>query len=108
MDIIFLILFNFCFQAHIKPPEPVLSTNPEDYELPPIELPPFWKSAISTKGKIYYYHTKIRIPQWEPPIFLEPLAITEDEKIDNELQEGSSKSKPKSKPGVFAFSVLLF
>lgn len=53
---------------------PPLSTNPEDYELPPMDLPPLWKYAIDERGRIYYYHVKIRIPQWKPPIKLEPLA----------------------------------
>lgn len=41
--------------------------------IPPIDLPEMWKFAINEKGQIYYYHTKILIPQWEPPIKLLPL-----------------------------------
>lgn len=59
--------------------------------MPNIDLPPFWKFAITTKGKIYYYHTKIRIPQWEPPIFLPSLALTDDKLNDH--VEGSKKSR---------------
>lgn len=36
-------------------------------------MPDLWKYAINEKGQIYYYHTKILIPQWEPPIKLLPL-----------------------------------
>lgn len=36
-------------------------------------MPDQWKYAINERGRIYYYHTKILIPQWEPPIKLLPL-----------------------------------
>lgn len=50
-----------------------MSTNPNDYSLPILDLPDFWKYGIDTLGRLYYYHVKIRIPQWEPPIKLLPL-----------------------------------
>lgn len=58
---------------------PPLSTNPEDYELPPsaLDLPLLWKFAIDECGRIYYYHEKIRLPQWNPPIKIQPLAPPE-------------------------------
>ncbi len=59
-------------QAHIKPPQE-LPTNPDEYDLPKMDLPPQWKFAIDVKGRLYYYHVKIRIPQWEPPIKILPL-----------------------------------
>ena len=55
-----------------------MSTNPADYHLPPIDLPEHWKYGIDEKGRIYYYHIKIRESQWEPPIKLLPL-ISDDE-----------------------------
>lgn len=60
-------------QAHIKPPPPVLPTDVNEYQIPAIDLPDQWKYAINDKGQIYYYHKKILIPQWEPPIRLLPL-----------------------------------
>lgn len=36
-------------------------------------MPDLWKYAINERGQIYYYHTKILLPQWEPPIKLLPL-----------------------------------
>lgn len=36
-------------------------------EVPPIDLPPKWKSAIDARGRRYYYHIKERISQWLPP-----------------------------------------
>lgn len=59
-------------QVHIKPPQE-LPTNPDEYDLPPMDLPPQWKFAIDVKGRLYYYHVKIRIPQWDPPIKILPL-----------------------------------
>lgn len=41
-----------------------LSTNPDDYHLPPIDLPDHWRFAVDKLGHIYYYHEKIRISQW--------------------------------------------
>lgn len=60
-------------QAHIRPPPVTLPTDANEYIMPPIDLPDLWKYAINEKGQIYYYHTKILIPQWEPPIKLLPL-----------------------------------
>lgn len=82
-----------CFslsQAHIKPPPPVIPTIKE-YKLPHIDLPDLWKYAVNENGQIYYYHAKILIPQWEPPIKLLPLMEEhriadidlKDESIDN-------------------------
>lgn len=60
-------------QSHIKPPPVPLPTDVNEYIIPPIDLPDQWKYAINDKGQIYYYHTKILLPQWEPPIKLLPL-----------------------------------
>lgn len=59
---------------HIKPPQKKQSVNPDDYHLPPLDLPEHWKFGIDSAGRLYYYHVKIRIPQWEPPIKLLPLS----------------------------------
>ncbi|XP_065366188.1 probable histone-lysine N-methyltransferase CG1716 [Calliphora vicina] len=55
--------------AHVQVPVKHKSTDPNDYQLPAVcsSLPPQWKYAITPQGKIYYYHVKHRIPQWEPP-----------------------------------------
>ena len=52
-----------------------LSTNPDDYQLPPIDLPEHWRHAIDGYGRIYYYHEKIRQSQWEAPIKILPLKV---------------------------------
>lgn len=51
----------------------MLPTDSNEYYIPALDLPEQWKYAVNTKGQIYYYHTKISIPQWEPPIKLLPL-----------------------------------
>lgn len=55
--------------AHVQVPVKAKSTDPNDYQLPAVcsTLPAQWKYAITPQGKIYYYHIKHRIPQWEPP-----------------------------------------
>ncbi|XP_055380832.1 probable histone-lysine N-methyltransferase CG1716 isoform X2 [Condylostylus longicornis] len=59
---------------HIKIPPRLKSTNPCDYKMPKVDLPPGWKFAIDPlHGRIYYYHVKIRRPQWEPPPKIFPL-----------------------------------
>lgn len=56
--------------------EKKISSNIEEFNVPKMNLPPDWTFAIST-GMVFYYHVKIRIPQWEPPIFFAPLSIDE-------------------------------
>ncbi|XP_053684224.1 probable histone-lysine N-methyltransferase CG1716 [Sabethes cyaneus] len=53
--------------VYFKVLPPPMPTSPEDYELPPMDLPPLWKFAIDDRGRLYYYHVKDRVPQWEPP-----------------------------------------
>lgn len=56
-----------------------------------MDLPEYWKYAIDDQGRLYFYHTKIRIPQWEPPIKLLPL-FAENKEIES--MEESIVSKP--------------
>ncbi|XP_055593852.1 probable histone-lysine N-methyltransferase CG1716 [Uranotaenia lowii] len=53
--------------VYFKVLPPPMPTNPDDYELPPMDLPPLWKFAIDDRGRLYYYHVRDRVPQWEPP-----------------------------------------
>lgn len=73
----------------------LLSTNPEDYHLPPIDLPDQWKFAIDTSGRIYYYHAKIREPQWEAPIKILPLVESDgdDEPSSDESTTSTEDSE---------------
>uniref|UniRef100_A0A336MYX7 CSON010402 protein n=1 Tax=Culicoides sonorensis TaxID=179676 RepID=A0A336MYX7_CULSO len=81
---------------YMKFDPPPLPTNPAEYELPQMDLPPLWKFAIDNKGRIYYYHVKIRLPQWKPPILLQPLNDqTTDDFDDDDIQlsdDGSESS----------------
>jgi len=70
-----------------------LSTDSEDYHLPPIDLPDHWKYAIDKFGRIYYYHEKIRQPQWEAPIKLLPLHVNSDDEYDHELDSDESETE---------------
>lgn len=69
------------YMKFIPPP---LSTNPAEYELPTMDLPPMWKFAIDDRGRIYYYHIKIRIPQWKPPIKIQPLSEPNSDEVDDD------------------------
>lgn len=48
-----------------------------------MDLPDQWKFAIDTKGRLFYYHVKIRIPQWDPPIKILPLREEQTQHIDD-------------------------
>lgn len=61
-----------------------LSTNPNDYELPPMKLPKHWKYAIDKRGRTYFFHKKHRKSQWEPPLKNE---ISDDSSTDTEDSE---------------------
>uniref|UniRef100_A0A1A9X5E3 [histone H3]-lysine(36) N-trimethyltransferase n=1 Tax=Glossina brevipalpis TaxID=37001 RepID=A0A1A9X5E3_9MUSC len=80
--------------AHIQVPVKPKSTDPADYQLPAVvaTLPPSWKFAITPQGKIYYYHIKYRISQWEPP--------TPPQRQNSEIEEcdGDSDSEVRN-PG---------
>ncbi|XP_026829153.1 probable histone-lysine N-methyltransferase CG1716 isoform X2 [Ooceraea biroi] len=65
-----------------RPPQP---------EVPPIDLPPKWKSATDSRGRIYYYHVKERISQWLPPP-PDHIGIQPDSSSTSESSEESSSS----------------
>lgn len=71
---------------------PPLSTNPTDYDLPQMDLPPLWNFAIDERGHIYYYHIKIRIPQWNPPIKIQPLNKTKESMEDSVSEHSDDDS----------------
>ncbi|XP_063224912.1 histone-lysine N-methyltransferase SETD2 isoform X2 [Bacillus rossius redtenbacheri] len=47
-------------------PRPHLLPLPRQ-QLVPARLPPKWKSAKDSEGRVYYYHVRERVSQWEPP-----------------------------------------
>lgn len=60
-------------------------------EVPPIDLPPKWKSAIDARGRTYYYHVKERISQWLPPP-PDHIGVQPDSSSTSESSEESSSS----------------
>lgn len=67
--------------------EKKISSRIEDFRLPPMNLPPDWTFGI-VNGLIFYYHLKIRIPQWQPPIFFAPLVDEKkEENVEQEIEE---------------------
>lgn len=72
-------------KAFYKPLPYDLSTDPKDYDLPPIELPKHWRNAIDTRGRIYYYHKKHRKSQWEPPVKNDESSSTDTEDSEEDM-----------------------
>lgn len=68
--------------AESRPPQP---------EVPPIDLPPKWKSAMDSRGRTYYYHVKERISQWLPPP-PDHIGVHPDSSSTSESSEESSSS----------------
>lgn len=60
-------------------------------EIPPIDLPPKWKSATDSRGRTYYYHVKERISQWLPPP-PDHIGVQPDSSSTSESSEESSSS----------------
>ncbi|KAG7208817.1 hypothetical protein KM043_015007 [Ampulex compressa] len=66
-------------------------SRPPQPEVPPIDLPPKWKSATDARGRIYYYHVKERISQWLPPP-PDHIGVQPDSSSTSESSEESSSS----------------
>ncbi|CAH4012491.1 unnamed protein product [Pieris brassicae] len=50
-------------------PQPMVTESAnaeEDDDVEPV-LPSMWRSALDDRGRRYYYHVKLRQPQWLPP-----------------------------------------
>ncbi|KAI4481751.1 hypothetical protein M0804_009272 [Polistes exclamans] len=60
-------------------------------EIPPIDLPPKWKSAIDARGRRYYYHIKERISQWLPPP-PDHIGVQPDSSSSSESSDDSTSS----------------
>ncbi|XP_043487788.1 uncharacterized protein LOC122514802 [Polistes fuscatus] len=60
-------------------------------EIPPIDLPPKWKSAIDGRGRRYYYHIKERISQWLPPP-PDHIGVQPDSSSSSESSDDSTSS----------------
>ncbi|XP_011151428.1 histone-lysine N-methyltransferase SETD2 [Harpegnathos saltator] len=65
--------------------------RPSQPEVPPIDLPPKWKSATDSRGRTYYYHVKERISQWLPPP-PDHIGVQPDSSSTSESSEESSSS----------------
>ena len=65
----------------------------------PTLLPRFWRRALDDRGRMYYFHVRFRIPQWEPPTPEEetPEFSSEDEEAEEEESvpvENAAESHP--------------
>lgn len=79
--------------AHIQRPP---TSNPADYQMPTVELPAHWRYQIDAIGRLYFYHEKIRIPQWDPPIKLMPLNDNDANGTSAEMLNETNASKTET------------
>lgn len=77
--------------SNLTPAENVTTNRPPQPEIPPIDLPPKWKSATDSRGRTYYYHVKERISQWLPPP-PDHIGVQPDSSSSEESSEESSSS----------------
>ncbi|KAI5640686.1 SET domain-containing protein [Phthorimaea operculella] len=59
-----------------------------------IVLPSLWRSATDDKGRTYYYHVKLRQPQWVPP---DPPPPQEDDSSSSEEEESMPELRMPTK-----------
>lgn len=57
------------------------------------KLPRFWRQATDTRGRTYYFHVRLRLPQWEPPT---PESETPEFSSDEEVEEEEKTNSPSS------------
>lgn len=84
--------------AHVQVPAKPKSTDPKDYQLPAVcaTLPSQWKYAITPQGKIYYYHVRHRIPQWEPPTAAQLQQCENEDDDDSESEYAHTTGEESS------------
>ncbi|KAK3083378.1 hypothetical protein FSP39_021087 [Pinctada imbricata] len=59
------------------------------------KLPPNWKTAKDSEGKVYYYHTVTRQTQWEPPTW--EAGSQDDMDLDSPLYEDIVRTRTSKK-----------
>ncbi|XP_063617215.1 probable histone-lysine N-methyltransferase CG1716 [Cydia splendana] len=71
---------------------------PQVAEQPPEEviLPSHWRSALDARGRTYYYHVKLRQPQWLPP---PPPTTNGDDSSSEEEAEIPADTPAVRRPG---------
>ncbi|XP_063376653.1 probable histone-lysine N-methyltransferase CG1716 [Cydia fagiglandana] len=71
---------------------------PQAAEQPPEEviLPSHWRSALDARGRTYYYHVKLRQPQWLPP---PPPTTNGDDSSSEEEAEIPADAPAVRRPG---------
>ncbi|KAK7065809.1 Histone-lysine N-methyltransferase setd2 [Halocaridina rubra] len=61
-----------------------------------IQLPPRWKMARDSEGHVYFYHTKTRTSQWEPPSVEQHQQLEAGLGSDSDSDSSSSDSESTS------------
>lgn len=59
----------------------------------PFKLPSFWRHAMDERGRIYYYHVRLRLAQWEPPtaeVDTPDFSSEEEEEVEDAIEPVTS------------------
>ena len=63
------------------------------------KLPRFWREAVDNLGRVFYYHVRIRLPQWEPPLPEDETPdFSAEEDENDDTQEKSTETEAADKP----------
>jgi len=80
--------------------EPVDSAEPTDPSADDnkSKLPRFWRQSIDDQGRTYYFHVRLRLPQWEPPLQDDetPDFSSEEEEEEKEEAPTAVEEHPES------------
>lgn len=72
------------------------SNSPTRTKVPAV-LPPHWKTATDSEGRMYYYHAITRETSWDPPMHIEE-EDTKEEIPPKKIKKRHSTEDPRSPP----------
>lgn len=76
------------------PPEEPPAADSTASDQKPSNLPRFWRQSIDDRGRTYYYHVRLRLPQWEPPCAEDDSPEFSSEEEEEEDQPVPSSEEP--------------
>ncbi|KAJ0182082.1 hypothetical protein K1T71_002804 [Dendrolimus kikuchii] len=75
-----------------QPPQTEPPPLPMEQGNKPVVLPSLWRSAVDGRGRTYYYHVKMRRPQWLPPPL--PPQVSDESSSEEEEEQVNPLDSP--------------